>query len=184
MTFLEIFIIGVGLAMDAFAVSLCKGLTTGKATVRQGITAGLWFGGFQALMPLIGYLLGSAFKDVIASVDHWIAFVLLMWIGINAIRSAREEESVDNRYDWRGMLPLAVATSIDALATGVMFSFMQVKIIPAVSCIGITTGILSYIGIQFGAYLGERFQKSAQIFGGLVLIFIAFKILFEHLGII
>ena len=90
MTFLEIFIIGVGLAMDAFAVSLCKGLTTGKATVRQGITAGLWFGGFQAGMPLIGYLLGSAFKDVIASVDHWIAFVLLMWIGINAIRSARE----------------------------------------------------------------------------------------------
>ena len=107
--FAELLLLAVGLSMDAFAVSLCKGLTTGKATARQGITAGLWFGGFRALMPLIGYLLGSAFKDVIASVDHWIAFVLLMWIGINAIRSAREEESVDNRYDWRGMLPLAVA---------------------------------------------------------------------------
>ena len=183
MSLWELFIIAVGLSMDACAVAVCKGLAVGKAKAGHCVTAGLYFGGFQMSMPLIGYLLGVRFADTIAAVDHWIAFILLGGIGINMIReSLGEEESLDSSFGFRAMLPLAVATSIDALAVGVTFAFLQVQIIPAVSFIGITTFALSAIGVAVGARFGGKFGSKAELAGGIILIVMGLKILLEHLG--
>lgn len=189
MSLLELFLIAVGLSMDAFAVAVCKGLSTGHVKVRHMAITGLWFGFFQALMPLIGYLLGVNFSSLIQSVDHWIAFVLLVLIGANMIREAvkgddDEDDGKGGLYSARVMLPLAVATSIDALAVGVSFAFLSVDIVPAVSFIGICTFILSAIGVKIGAVFGTRFKSKAEIAGGIILILIGLKILLEHLGII
>ena len=185
MSLWELFIVAVGLSMDACAVAVCKGLAVGRARVGHCVTAGIYFGGFQALMPLIGYLLGVRFQSVIVSVDHWIAFVLLSLIGAKMIREAvGEEEQLDSSFDFKAMLPLAVATSIDALAVGVTFAFLQVQIVPAVSFIGITTFALSAIGVGVGARFGSQFGSKAELAGGVILIAMGAKILLEHLGIL
>ena len=184
----ELFLIGVGLSMDAFAVSICKGLSVPRATPRHALTAGLYFGGFQALMPLVGYLLGSRLESLITSVDHWIAFLLLGFIGFNMVRESRSEEEddeeVSNSFGFRAMLPLAVATSIDALAVGITFAFLRVEILPAIALIGVTTFVFSAAGVLAGNTLGCRFQARAQLLGGIVLILMGLKILLEHLGIL
>lgn len=182
----ELFLLAVGLSMDAFAVSVCKGLAMKRATLKAEATCGLWFGGFQALMPFLGYLLGITFSSLITNVDHWIAFVLLAFIGFNMIREARSEEENESndRFDFKTMLPLAVATSIDALAVGVTFAFLQVNIVPAVSFIGCITFILSAIGLKAGNIIGAKNRSRAEFAGGLVLILMGIKILLEHLGVI
>ena len=181
----ELFTIAVGLAMDAFAVSICKGLSVKKAAVRHALITGAYFGGFQALMPLLGYLLGSAFERFITSIDHWIIFVLLGLIGINMIRESRKkEEEVDSSFGVKAMLPLAVATSIDALGVGITFAFMQVNIWIAVALIGLVTFVLSFVGVKAGGYLGAKYKSRAELVGGIVLIVIGLKILLEHLGVI
>lgn len=185
MGFVELFLIAVGLSMDAFAVSICKGLSMPKMKWKNAILAGVYFGGFQALMPAIGYLLGSQFENVIVNVDHWIAFVLLAIIGINMIREALGEgESLDDSFDAKTMLLLAVATSIDALAVGVTFAFLRVNIVTAVIFIGCTTFVFGVAGIKIGNVFGSRFRAKAQIAGGVILILIGLKILLEHLGIL
>ena len=185
MSLWELFIVAVGLSMDACAVAVCKGLAVGRARLGHCMTAGIYFGGFQALMPLIGYLLGVRFQSLIVSVDHWIAFVLLSIIGAKMIREAvGEEESLDSSFDFKAMLPLAVATSIDALAVGVTFAFLSVKIVPAVSFIGITTFVMSAIGVGVGARFGSKFGSKAELAGGVILIAMGTKILLEHLGIL
>ena len=185
MTLLEIFLIGISLSMDAFAVSVCKGLSVRKATVKHALCVGLYFGGFQALMPLIGYLLGTQFESVITSVDHWIAFGLLAFIGGNMIREAlsREEEKLDDSFSFRTMMTLAVATSIDALAMGVTFAFLRVDIVPAVLLIGATTFVLSAVGLKVGNVFGAKYKARAELFGGVVLVLMGLKILLEHLGV-
>ena len=181
----ELFILAVGLSMDAFAVSICKGLSLGKIKVKHMCITGLWFGGFQALMPLIGYFLGSFFADKITKYDHWIAFVLLVIIGANMVKEAfGEEEKVDASLKFMDMLILAIATSIDALAVGVTFAFMQVSIIPAVSFIGVVTFVCSAAGIKIGSIFGTKYQSKAELFGGLVLIGIGIKILLVGVGIL
>lgn len=184
----EIFLIGLGLSMDAFAVSVCKGLATPKAKLKHFLIAGLWFGGFQALMPTIGYFLGTTFERYITSIDHWIAFVLLALIGINMIRESRDEDSdADDSFAPKAMAVLAVATSIDALAVGVSFAFMFDSIsdlIMAVSIIGITTFVLSAVGIWTGNVFGARFKSKAELCGGIILIIMGLKILLDGIGII
>ncbi len=181
----ELFVIAVGLSMDAFAVSICKGLATGEVRLRHAATAGIYFGGFQAMMPLIGYLLGVNFQSMIVAFDHWIAFVLLGIIGVNMIRESREKaDSLDCDFCFKAMLPLAVATSIDALAVGVSFAFLQVKIVPAVCFIGLTTFAFSAVGVKLGSVFGEKYSSRAELAGGIVLIAMGTKILLEHLGII
>lgn len=189
MSLFELFLIAVGLSMDAFAVAICKGLATGRVKLGQMVIVGLWFGIFQALMPLIGYLLGVNFSTLIQSIDHWIAFILLGLIGANMIREAigGDEECCneeDASYSIRAMLPLAIATSIDALAVGVSFAFLSVDIVPAVSFIGVCTFILSAFGVKIGSVFGLRFKKKAEIAGGVILILMGAKILLEHLGLI
>ena len=186
MGLIELFLMAVGLSMDAFAVSVCKGLAMKKCTWAKAGIVGLYFGVFQAGMPVIGYLLGSQFKEVITSIDHWIAFILLGLIGASMIKEAFEEEDceADGSLDVKTMLTLAVATSIDALAVGITFAFLQVEIVPAVSFIGVTTFILSAAGVRIGNVFGSRWQKGAQIAGGLILICLGVKILVEHLGLI
>ena len=185
MTLWELFVIAVGLSMDACAVAVCKGLAVGRAKPGHCVLAGLYFGGFQAGMPLVGYLLGVRFQNIIVSIDHWIAFVLLGMIGFNMIREATgEEENLDPSFSFRAMLPLAVATSIDALAVGVTFAFLQVQIIPAVSFIGITTFVFSALGVAVGARFGGKFGQKAELAGGVILIAMGTKILLEHLGIL
>ena len=186
MSLLELFILAVGLSMDAFAVSVCKGLSVRRGSMKHAITVGIWFGGFQALMPFLGYLLGITFSSLITNVDHWIAFVLLAFIGFNMIRESRSEEENESndRFDFKTMLPLAVATSIDALAVGVTFAFLQVNIVPAVSFIGCITFILSAIGLKAGNIIGAKNRSRAEFAGGLVLILMGIKILLEHLGVI
>ena len=178
----ELFIIAVSLSMDAFAVSICKGLSTGRPRLGHCLTCGGWFGGFQALMPLAGWLLGVRFQGMIVSIDHWIAFVLLALIGFNMVRESRggEAEELDCSFSPRAMLPLAVATSIDALAVGVTFAFLQVDILPAVLFIGVTTFVLSAAGVKVGAVFGSRFKSKAELAGGLILIGMGIKILLEH----
>lgn len=184
MSFVELFIIAVGLSMDAFAVSICKGLSMPKMSWKNALLAGLYFGGFQALMPLIGYLLGIQFSNLITNIDHWIAFVLLAIIGANMIKESREEEEcMDCSFQVKTMLMLAIATSIDALAVGVTFAFLNVAIVPAVSFIGVTTFTLSFLGIKVGNVFGSRFKGKAEFAGGLILILMGLKILLEHLGI-
>ena len=185
MSLMELFLIAVGLSMDAFAVSVCKGLSVRKATVKHALCVGLYFGGFQALMPLIGYLLGTQFESVITSVDHWIAFGLLAFIGGNMIREAlsREEEKLDDSFSFRTMMTLAVATSIDALAMGVTFAFLRVDIVPAVLLIGATTFVLSAVGLKVGNVFCAKYKARAELFGGVVLVLMGLKILLEHLGV-
>lgn len=188
MGFVELLLLAVGLSMDAFAVSICKGLATKKVGMREMFTAGLWFGGFQALMPLIGYLLGSTFADAITGIDHWIAFVLLAIIGGNMIREAcsksDEEEDVNDSFGVKTMLIMAIATSIDALAIGVTFAFLKVNIIPAISFIGVITFMFSFCGVKIGNVFGSKYEKKAELFGGIILIIIGLKILLEHLGVL
>lgn len=183
MSLLELFIIAVGLSMDAFAVSICKGLSMCRMSWKNAVIVGLYFGGFQGLMPLLGYVLGSQFKDAITSIDHWIAFILLSVIGINMIREAlnSEEEGCDASLDMKHMLVLAVATSIDALAVGVTFAFLQVSIVPAVSFIGVTTFALSIVGVKVGNVFGCRYKSKAEFAGGTILVLMGGKILVEHL---
>ena len=186
MSLIELFIIAVGLSMDAFAVSICKGLSMQKMSWKNAVIVGLYFGGFQAGMPLIGYILGSQFKNAITSIDHWIAFILLGIIGFNMIREAlnQEEECVDCSVSPGNMILLAIATSIDALAVGVTFAFLQVRIVPAVSFIGSTTFILSIIGVKVGNVFGTKYKSKAEFAGGLILVIMGVKILLEHtLGI-
>ena len=180
----ELFVIAVGLSMDAFAVSICKGLSTPRLRLRHSLICGGYFGLFQALMPLLGWLLGVRFQAMIASLDHWIAFILLGIIGVNMIRESREneEESVDSSFAFRTMLPLAVATSIDALAVGVSMAFMSVHILASAAVIGVVAFALSVTGGLVGRRLGCLFQRRAELTGGLVLIAIGVKILIEHLS--
>ena len=186
MGLLELFVIAVGLSMDAFAVSICKGLSARELKPKHALTVGVYFGGFQMLMPLIGFALGVRFQSFITSIDHWIAFVLLGLIGANMIRESREqdEESLSDSFSFGAMLPLAVAASIDALAVGVTFAFLQVSILPAVCFIGATTFILSCIGIRIGHVFGLKYKSRAELFGGAVLILMGTKILLEHLGVL
>jgi len=183
--FLELLGIAVGLSMDAFAVSLCKGLAAGKAKPANVLTVGIYFGGFQALMPLIGYLISSLFSSFISSVAAWVAFILLLLIGGNMIRESLqdddEESSINASFSPKSMIPLAVATSIDALATGVAFAALDVHIVSASSLIGLTTFLISGVGLVLGVSFGSRFHKKAETFGGIILILIGLKILLEHL---
>ena len=178
----ELLIVAVRLSMDAFAVSICKGLSVGRPRWWHCLICGAWFGGFQALMPLLGWLLGVRFQEMIVSVDHWIAFVLLGLIGFNMVREALggEDEEVDCSFGVRAMFLLAVATSIDALAVGVTFAFLSVPILPAVSLIGVTTLIFSCVGVKIGAVFGNRFQSRAEFAGGVILMVMGLKILLEH----
>ena len=185
MGIIELFILAVGLSMDAFAVSICKGLSLGRIKAKHMCIAGTWFGAFQALMPLIGYLLGSFFADMITKYAHWIAFVLLMFLGGNMIKEAfGEEEKVDADMNAKNMLLLAIATSIDALAVGVTFAFLKVQIVPAVSFIGIITFIFSAVGVKIGSIFGTKYQAKAEFCGGAILILIGIKILLDGLGVI
>ena len=186
----ELFLIAVGLSMDAFAVSVCKGLAMCRCTWKKAGIVGLWFGGFQALMPLAGFLLGIQFQSLITAIDHWIAFILLGIIGINMIREALREGDecdccdTDESLDVKNMLTLAVATSIDALAVGITFAFLKVEIIPAVCFIGIITFTLSAAGVKIGNIFGAKYKSKAELAGGMILIFMGIKILLEHLGIL
>lgn len=181
----ELFILAIGLSMDAFAVSICKGLSLGKITPKHMCIAGIWFGGFQAFMPLIGYFLGSFFADMITAYDHWIAFILLVLIGGNMIKESFEKEKhLDASMTVKSMFLLAIATSIDALAVGVTFAFLKVQIIPAVSFIGIITFILSAIGVKIGSIFGTKYQSKAELCGGIILIIIGTKILLDGLGLL
>lgn len=184
MSLTELFIIAAGLSMDAFAVAVCKGLAMTKMSWKNAGIVGLYFGGFQGIMPFLGYMLGSRFSGTIEAYDHWIAFVLLGLIGGNMIKEALEsgEETADPSLDVRTMTMMALATSIDALAVGVTFAFLQVRIIPAVSFIGIITFLLSAAGVKIGNVFGGRYQKKAEFAGGLILVLMGLKILFEHLG--
>jgi len=188
MSLAELFIIAVGLSMDACAVSVCKGLSVQKMKLSHAVTCGLYFGGFQGLMPLIGYLLGSQFEEMIVSIDHWIAFILLGIIGFNMVKESREEEceacSLDCSFDVKTMIPLAIATSIDALAVGVTFAFLRVNIFWAVIFIAATTFVFSAAGVKIGNVFGAKFKSKAELAGGVILILMGTKILLEHLGII
>ena len=186
MGLLELFILAVGLSMDAFAVSVCKGLAMKKITLKSAAIVGAWFGGFQALMPLIGWLLGNQFKSYITAIDHWIAFILLIIIGGNMVKEAfsRGDEDTDASLGIKIMLLLAIATSIDALAVGVTFAFLSVNIWWAIGFIGCTTFILSAVGVKVGSVFGMKYKSKAELAGGIILILIGTKILLEHLGII
>lgn len=186
MSLLTLFITAVGLSMDAFAVSVCKGLAMKKLSWKKAVVIGLWFGGFQALMPALGYLLGTRFERYVTAIDHWIAFVLLVLIGANMIREAlsADEEKANDSVDVKTMFLLAVATSIDALAVGITYAFLQVRIVPAVSLIGIITLVLSITGVKIGNVFGLKYKTRAEIFGGVILILMGLKILLEHLGLL
>lgn len=187
MDILELLLIAVGLSMDAFAVSVCKGLSVQRLRPRHYLLTGAWFGGFQALMPTIGFLLGSTFDQYINAFDHWIAFVLLALIGGNMVKESFSEdgEQHDDSFDLRTMFLLAVATSIDALAVGVTFALLpDVHIAAAVSLIGVTTFLLSAVGLRAGNVFGLRYKARAELAGGVILILLGLKILLEHLGIL
>ena len=185
MGFIELLLIAVGLSMDAFAVSVCKGLSVKKVGVKHAALAGLYFGGFQFLMPVIGYLLGFRFESVIENVDHWVAFVLLAFIGGNMIKeSFGKAEELNEDFGVKTMLLMAIATSIDALAVGITFAFLEVQILPAAGLIGVTTFLLSFVGIYIGNAFGTRYKSKAELAGGIILVLIGLKILLEHLGVI
>ena len=188
MNIFELLLIAVGLSMDAFSVSICKGLTTQRFSWRTALACGLWFGSFQALMPVVGYFLGAQFQEMIETYAHWIAFGLLFLIGTNMIREAvwgKKEKDENNGFlDFKTMFLLAIATSIDALAIGVSFACIQVNIWIAISIIGVITFLFSILGVKIGNVFGSKYEKSAEIIGGIILIIIGLKILFEHLGII
>lgn len=190
MGFGELFLLAVGLSMDAFAVSICKGLAMKKATIKGAMTCGVWFGGFQALMPLIGFFLGALFADAIQAFDHWVAFGLLALIGVNMLREAfGKEEECENCGDAdlsvKTMFVMAVATSIDALAVGISLAMAgNVNIFVAIVLIGVTTCVLSAIGVKVGNVFGSRYEKKAEAAGGIILILLGVKILLEHLGVL
>ena len=185
MNILELFILAVGLSMDAFAVSICKGLSLGKIQKKHMAIAGAWFGGFQALMPLIGYFAGRFFAEKLTQYDHWVAFILLLFIGGSMIKeSLCEEEESNDAMDIKTMFLLAVATSIDALAVGVTFAFLKVAIIPAVAFIGVVTFVCSAAGIKIGSIFGTKYKSKAELCGGIILILIGLKILLEGIGIL
>lgn len=189
MSFLELFLIGAGLSMDAFAVAICQGLSMSRLNWRHAGVIGLFFGGFQAAMPMLGWALGSRFAVYIQELDHWVAFVLLGLIGGNMVREALgpEEEAktacAAGRLDLRQLFLMAVATSIDALAVGVTFAFLEVLIVPAASIIGVTTFCLSLVGVAVGNFFGARYKRRAELSGGVILILLGVKILLEHLGV-
>ena len=186
----ELFLLAVGLSMDAFAVAVCQGLCMPKLNLRHGAVIALFFGGFQALMPLLGWVLGSQFASYIQNIDHLVAFVLLALIGGNMIREAMSPEdgetacAVDYRLDYKQLFLMAIATSIDALAVGVTFAFLRVKIVPAVTLIGCTTFCLSLVGVVVGNFFGVRYKRRAELTGGIILVLLGLKILLEHLGIL
>ena len=186
MSILEIGLIGVGLAMDAFAVSVCKGLSMKKFNINKIIIISLYFGFFQFLMPIIGFFLGSSFETIVKNIDHWIAFVLLGMIGIGMIRESFDDEieKRNDKIDFKTMIFLAIATSIDALVVGITFAFYNVNILLSSIFIGIITFVLSSIGVKLGFKFGDKFQNKAEIVGGIILILIGLKILLEDLGII
>lgn len=184
MSLFSLFLLAVGLSMDAFAVAVCKGLASPKITLKKACVVGLWFGAFQALMPTLGYLVGYRFQEKITAIDHWIAFVLLVFIGANMIRESfsKEEEGANASLAFKEMLLLAIATSIDALAVGVTFAFLpDIPIIPAVSFIGVITFLLSALGMKVGNVFGTKYKARAELVGGVILILIGSKILIEHL---
>ena len=183
MTILDLIVTAIALSMDAFAVSIGKGLSTRNVRLKHGLICGAYFGGFQALMPLVGYLLASSFADYIKAYDHWIAFALLVLIGANMIREAfsKEEENVDSSFSVKTMLLLAVATSIDALATGVSFALTETNIWTAIALIGATTFAFSAAGVKIGSVFGSKYQSKAEFIGGAILILMGIKILVEHL---
>jgi len=182
----EIIFIGIGLAMDAFAVSICKGLSMKKINWKSVIIISLYFGLFQAGMPVLGYFLGSTFSELVQQVDHWIAFILLAIIGGNMIKESTDDEveKRNDKVDFKTMIILAIATSIDALAVGVTFAFFQVNLLLAITIIGIITSVLSFLGVLIGNKFGDKFQNRAELTGGIILIIIGLKILLEHLGIL
>lgn len=192
MDLITLFTLAVGLSMDAFAVAVCKGLAMKKITVGKAVIVGIWFGGFQALMPALGYFLGIQFKNRITAVDHWIAFILLGLIGFNMIREAFSKEEEDRAVcseeeaslGIREMFVLAVATSIDALAVGITFAFLQVNIWAAVSFIGVITFLLSAVGVKVGNVFGVKYKARAELAGGVILVLLGLKILLEHLGVL
>ncbi|MEA5152885.1 MAG: manganese efflux pump MntP family protein [Oscillospiraceae bacterium] len=185
MGFAELFFIAVGLSMDAFAVSVCKGLSVKKLSVKHALLVGIYFGGFQFLMPVLGWLLGYRFEQMITSFDHWIAFGLLAIIGGNMIKESFScSEELNDDFGFKTMLLLAVATSIDALAVGVTFAFLEVDILPAAALIGATTFLLSAAGVYIGRFFGAKYKSRAEFAGGAILILIGLKILLEHLGVI
>lgn len=184
----ELFIIAIGLSMDAFAVSICKGLSLGKIQFKHMWIAGLWFGGFQALMPAIGYFLGSLFANMVTKYAHWVAFVLLIIIGRNMIKESFEKDDAcdccgESAMDVKTMFVMAIATSIDAMAVGVSFAFLQVEIVPAVTFIGVITFIFSGLGVKIGSIFGSKYKSKAELIGGIVLILMGTKTLLEGLGI-
>lgn len=186
----EIFLIGVGLSMDAFAVAVCKGLNQKKFSIKNGFIIALFFGGFQALMPFLGWALGKQFEKYITSIDHWIAFVLLGFIGGKMIYEAltekeeTQESAVREILDLKEILVLSVATSIDALAVGITFAFLTVNIASSVTLIGLTTFVISFAGFVIGNKFGAKYQNKAELLGGIILVLIGFKILLEHTGLI
>ena len=188
MGLVELLMIAIGLSMDAFAVSICKGLSLGKIKVKHMCIAGLWFGGFQALMPAIGYFLGSFFADMVSKYAHWVAFILLAIIGGNMIKESFEKDDCDccgdAAMDVKTMFVMAIATSIDAMAVGVSFAFLQVKIIPAVTFIGVITFICSGLGVKIGSIFGSKYKSKAELAGGIVLILMGTKTLLEGLGVL
>ena len=184
MSMVELMIIAVGVSMDAFAIAICKGLSVEKLKCKHMIVTGLWFGGSQAIMPLLGYVLGSGFRSVVESVDHWFSFILLAIIGVNMIRESKEEvENLDDSFSAKVMFPIAIADSIDALAVGVTFSFLKIKIVPAVMMIGLTTFLFSVAGVKIGNKFGAKYKAKAEMAGGIILIVMGLLILIEHLGI-
>lgn len=190
MSYIEILLVGVGLSMDAFAASICQGLSMKKLSVKSMLIIGLFFGGFQALMPTVGFLLGTQFEVYIVSIDHWVAFALLSFIGgkmlLDVIKGEDDEINCEKEYklDLKNIAVLAVATSIDALAVGISMAFLSVDIISAASMIGVTTFVISSAGVLIGHKFGTKYKDKATIVGGLILIMIGVKILLEHLGII
>ncbi len=184
MSLVELFILAVGLSMDAFAVSICKGLSMKDIKTHHMALAGVWFGGFQAGMPVIGYFLGKFFADFVNSYAHWIAFAILAFIGYQMIKESKEEEEVDANMDIKSMFLLAVATSIDALTVGVTFAFLKVQIFPAVSLIGVTTFLFSAAGVKIGSIFGTKYKSKSEFIGGVVLILIGIKVLLEGLGVL
>ena len=190
MDFVELLLIGVGLSMDAFAVAICKGLGMSRLNMKQASVIALFFGAFQAIMPFIGWAAGSWLADLITPIDHWVAFVLLAFVGGKMLWDAFHEQDddapdeMDAKLDLKELLMLAIATSIDALAVGITFAFLQVSIIPSITIIGCTTFVISFAGVAVGHIFGARFEKPATIVGGVVLILIGVKILLEHLGVL
>lgn len=185
MNIIEVVLIGIGLAMDAFAVSVCKGLSLKKIKIITNIKISMYFAFFQAIMPIIGYYLGNVFEEVIINIDHWVAFILLSLIGINMIKESIsiESENINDKIDIKTMTILALATSIDALAIGITFSFLRTNIYQNILIIGIITFIITFLGVKIGYIFGNKYEKKAQLFGGLILIIIGLKILLEHLQI-